>query len=79
MRRGKLLHTMTGSEFGGLGNKQQLIKWVSAMLAGKGLILGREEGQAKGQEMSSAPSFIKRCKHSSTVPRPRTPSVKLRS
>lgn len=79
MRRGNLLNTMTDSEFGGLGNKQELIEWVSAMLAGKGSVLGREEGQAEGQEMSSAPSFIKRCKHSSTVPRPRTPSVKLQS
>lgn len=77
MGRGKLLHTMTGSGFGVLGNKQELIEWVSAMLAGKGSVLGREEGQAEVQEMSSAPSFIKRCKHSSAVPRPRTPSVKL--
>lgn len=79
MRRGNLLHTMTALEFVGLGNKQELIEWVSAMLAGKQSVLGREEGQAKGQEMSSAPSFIKRCKHCSAVPRPRTPSVKLQS
>lgn len=75
---GKLLHTMTkGVGFGSLGNKQELMEWVSAaVLAGTGLVLGREEGQAEGQAVSSAPSFIKRCKHSSTVLRPRAPSVR---
>lgn len=73
----KLLHTMTkGVVFGSLGNKQELIEWVSAVLAGTGLVLGREEGQAEGHAMSSAPSFIKRCKHSSTVLGPRAPSVR---
>lgn len=51
MRRGNLLHTMTGLEFVGLGNKQELIEWVSALLAGKGSVLGREEGQAEGQNV----------------------------
>lgn len=76
--RGELLHTMTkGVGFGSLGNKQELMEWVSAaVLAGTGLVLGREEGQAEGQAMSSDPSFIKRCKHSSTVLRPRAPSVR---
>ncbi|KAI9546133.1 hypothetical protein NQZ68_029368 [Dissostichus eleginoides] len=36
------------------------MEWVSAaVLAGTGLVLGREEGQAEGQAVSSAPSFIK--------------------
>ena len=53
------------------------MEWVSAaVLAGTGLVLGREEGQAEGQAVSSASSFIKRCKHSSTVRRPRAPSVR---
>lgn len=73
-----MLHTMTkGVGFGSLGNKQELMEWVSAaVLAGTGLVLGREEGQAEGQAVS-APSFIKRCKHSSTVLRPTAPSVRF--
>lgn len=73
-----MLHTMTkGVGLGSLGNKQELMEWVSAaVLAGIGLVLGREEGQAEGQAVSSSPSFIKRCKHNSTVLRPRAPSVR---
>lgn len=73
-----MLHMMTkGAAFGSLGNKQKLMEWVSAVvLAGTRLVLGREKGQAEGQAMSWAPGFIKRCKHSSTVLRPRAPSVR---
>lgn len=71
-------HTTTeGVGCGSLGNKQELMEWVSAaVLAGSVPVPGREEGQAQGQAMSLAPSFIKRCKHSSTVLRPRAPSVR---
>lgn len=56
-----MLHTMTkGVGFGSLGNKQELMEWVSAaVLAGTGLVLGREEGQAKGQAVSSAPASLR--------------------
>lgn len=77
MGRGKLLHMMTmGVRFGSLGNKKELIEWVSTILTGTGPVLGREEGQAEGQAMLLAPSFIKRCKYSSVVPGPRAPSVR---
>lgn len=76
MGREKLLHTMTKAVwFGSLGNTQELIEWVSAVLAGTGLVLGRKEGQEEGQSMSLAPSFIKRCKYSSTLLGPWAPSV----
>lgn len=72
------MYTMTkGVGLGSLGNKQELMEWVyAAVLAGTMLVLGREEGQAEGQAVSLAPSFIKRCKQNSTVLWPRAPSVR---
>jgi len=54
------VHTVTKvAELGSLGNKQELLERVSAaVLAGKGLVLGREEEQAEGQAVLSAPASL---------------------